>query len=105
MTLTWAFQPLYPEDRAAGPLVERAAALVAEGHRLGADAGALSVTLAPLLRAMLSYYTNRIEGQHTRPADIERALAKQYDADEKQARGCPLIESPNRPDWTPRPNG
>ena len=35
---------------------------------------------------MLSYYTNRIEGQQTRPADIERALAKQYDADVKQAR-------------------
>jgi Fic family protein len=35
---------------------------------------------------MNSYYTNKIEGQHTRPADIERALGKQFDADKKQAR-------------------
>jgi Fic family protein len=35
---------------------------------------------------MNSYYTNKIEGQHTRPADIERALLQQFDADKKQAR-------------------
>lgn len=81
-----AFQPLYPEDRTATPLLDQSAELIAASHRLGAEAGALAPALAPLLRAMLSYYTNRIEGQHTRPADIERALAKQYDADAQQAR-------------------
>lgn len=86
MALAWAFQPLYPEERAAGPLLEQAAALIEESHRLGATAGTVAPAVAPLLRAMLSYYTNRIEGQHTRPADIERALARQYDADQKQAR-------------------
>jgi Fic family protein len=35
---------------------------------------------------MNSYYTNKIEGQHTRPADIDRALSNQYDTDVKQAR-------------------
>ena len=35
---------------------------------------------------MNSYYTNKIEGQHTRPIDIERALNKQFDADKKQAQ-------------------
>lgn len=82
-----AFQPLVPEDRALGPLLEQAAELVAQCHRLTAHAGRpLAQSLAPLLRAMNSYYTNKIEGQHTRPADIERALANQYDADAKQAR-------------------
>ncbi|MEO8009105.1 MAG: Fic family protein, partial [Betaproteobacteria bacterium] len=35
---------------------------------------------------MNSYYTNRIEGQHTRPADIERAIRKDFDADAGIAR-------------------
>lgn len=30
---------------------------------------------------MNSYYTNKIEGEHTRPADIERALRREFDAD------------------------
>jgi Fic family protein len=34
---------------------------------------------------MNSYYTNKIEGQHTRPADIERALHQEFVADRKQA--------------------
>jgi Fic family protein len=67
-------------------LLSRAAELIAEGHRLEAAAGQLSRTLAPLLRAMNSYYTNKIEGQHTRPADIERALHQHFDADKRQAR-------------------
>jgi Fic family protein len=81
-----AFQPLYPEERALGPLLERAAALVTEGHGLGARAGAIATPLRPLLRAMNSYYTNKIEGQHTRPIDIERALHKRFDADRELAR-------------------
>jgi Fic family protein len=35
---------------------------------------------------MNSYYTNKIEGQHTKPADIERALRKDFDADMTMAR-------------------
>lgn len=81
------FQPLFPEERVLGPLLEQAAALASHCHRLSAFAGQpLALALAPRLRAMNSYYTNKIEGQHTRPADIERALTNQYDADAKQAR-------------------
>jgi len=35
---------------------------------------------------MNSYYTNKIEGEHTRPADIERALRKEFDADASLAK-------------------
>lgn len=81
------FQPLFPEGRALAPLLERAASLVTEGHRLSGQAGqSLGAALRPRLRAMSSYYTNKIEGQHTRPADIERALARVFDADARQAR-------------------
>lgn len=81
------FQPLFPEDRVLGPLLELAAELVAECHRLGGHAGEpLGRALRPKLRAMNSYYTNKIEGQHTRPADIERALRKEFDADAALAK-------------------
>ena len=36
------------------------------------------LSLAPLLRAMNSYYTNKIEGQHTLPVEIEQALRKEF---------------------------
>ncbi|MBI2311566.1 MAG: Fic family protein [Betaproteobacteria bacterium] len=81
------FQPLYPEDPVLGPLLELAAELVAECHRLGGQAGAPVIhALRPKLRAMNSYYTNKIEGQHTRPADIERALRQDFDADAALAK-------------------
>ena len=81
-----SFQPLVPAAALLGPLLAQAAALISEGHRLESHAGSLSATLKPLLRAMNSYYTNKIEGQHTRPADIVRVLEHQFDADQKQAR-------------------
>lgn len=81
-----SFQPLLPEAKAGAQLLERAAELVAEGHRLETAARGLSGALSPLLRSMNSYYSNRIEGQHTRPRDIARALAKNLDADRELAR-------------------
>ena len=39
-----------------------------------------------LLRAMNSYYNNRIEGQHTLPVEIEQALHHDYSADTDKAR-------------------
>lgn len=39
-----------------------------------------------LLRHINSYYSNRIEGEHTTPADIERAVKKEYSRDEKKKR-------------------
>ncbi|MEW6221574.1 MAG: Fic family protein [Thermodesulfobacteriota bacterium] len=87
MTDLAVMQPLMPEARLLAPLLEQAAALVADCHRLSSQAGGpLTGALRPRLRAMTSYYTNQIEGQHTRPADIERALAAQFDADLRQAQ-------------------
>ena len=81
------FQPLFPEERVLGPLHDLSGELIRECHRLGGQAGQhLSRALAPRLRAMNSYYTNKIEGQHTRPADIERALRHEFDADAGLAR-------------------
>ena len=85
--ITASFAPLFPEERALGPLLERAAALIAEGYRLGGQASpSLRESLVQLLRAMNSYYTNKIEGQQTLPADIERAVHSQFDADRERAR-------------------
>jgi Fic family protein len=81
------FQPLYPEERVLAPLLEQAAALMSDCHRLGGQAGESIIrALRPRLRAMNSYYTNKIEGQQTRPADIERALRQDFDADAALAR-------------------
>ncbi|MGC2409228.1 MAG: Fic family protein [Methyloceanibacter sp.] len=40
--------------------------------------------LAELVRIMNTYYSNLIEGHHTRPKDIERALAGEFDQDERR---------------------
>lgn len=81
------FQPLFPEERVLGPLQERAAELVKECLTLQGQAGeSMLRALRPRLRAMNSYYTNKIEGQHTRPADIERAIQQDFSADVAIAR-------------------
>jgi Fic family protein len=75
------FSPLYPEERVLGPLQDLAARIVHASHGLARAGEPLAHALRPRLRAMNSYYSNRIEGQHTRPAAIEQALHKQFDAD------------------------
>ncbi len=81
------FQPLFPEEHTLGPLQELASALVKECLGLtGPASRAVKDALRPRLRAMNSYYSHKIEGQHTRPADIERALRKDFDADAAIAR-------------------
>jgi Fic family protein len=40
--------------------------------------------LAELVRVMNTYYSNLIEGHETRPRDIERALAGQFDDDQRR---------------------
>lgn len=40
--------------------------------------------LAEFVRVMNTYYSNLIEGHDTRPSDIERALAREFDRDEER---------------------
>ncbi len=87
MTNLNQFQPLYPETRVLGPLQELASEIIAQCHHLHGQAGESIVrALTPKLRAMNSYYTNKIEGQHTLPINIERALEKDFDADAELAK-------------------
>lgn len=73
------FEPLLPSER----LQER---LLAKAHDLAREASPLAgqpiaAELRGLLRAMNSYYTNRIEGQHTRPHELDQALRRDYSHD------------------------
>jgi Fic family protein len=43
-----------------------------------------AANLADLVRMMNTYYSNLIEGHNTRPRDIERALAGEFDHDEER---------------------
>ena len=73
-----AMEPLMPTD-ASGRLRESASRLLVQSAKLAG-------TLHPITRAgvaqlvvnMNSYYSNLIEGHHTHPADIERALRNDY---------------------------
>src|SRR6267154_562807 len=58
-------------------VAELAAASATLGHSLHSRTAS---NLAALVRIMNSYYSNLIEGHNTRPRDIERALAGQFDA-------------------------
>lgn len=77
------FEPLLPADARLEPLLAKA-------HDLSRAATLLAGTRVPpelrtLLRSMNSYYTNRIEGQHTRPHEIDQALRKDFSKDAKLA--------------------
>ena len=81
------FEPLLPSPLAFEPVLERASDLTRAAAALGSAAmpGARD-SLRTLLRGMNSYYTNRIEGEHTRPADIERALLQDFSSQPDIAR-------------------
>jgi Fic family protein len=73
------FEPLLPSDARIEPLLAKA-------HDLSRLATTLAGTRVPpelrgLLRNMNSYYTNRIEGQHTRPHEIDQALRQDFSKD------------------------
>lgn len=76
-----ALEPLFPMDR-GGELREMAGALLRKSAQLG---GALHPvtrrSVAELLRAMNSYYSNLIEGHNTHPLAIEKALRNDYSSD------------------------
>lgn len=81
------FEPLIPGEPALTPLLERASDLLRAATALtSATASAARADLRTLLRSMNSYYTNRIEGEHTRPSEIERALQQDYSDNADLAR-------------------
>lgn len=72
--------PLMPEraeelEDFALEVIQKSAALGNRQHRVTLD------TLRELLRIINSYYSNRIEGHHTHPHDIVRAMHKEYDSE------------------------
>lgn len=80
-------EPLLPGERRLEPLLEQAGDLIRRADQLSGlcQADAL-VGLRRLLRAMNSYYSNKIEGQHTLPLEIEQALRNDYAQDPDKAR-------------------
>jgi Fic family protein len=80
-------EPLLPGEHRLGGLLEQAHDLIRNADQLAGkyQPGALD-GLRGLLRAMNSYYSNRIEGQHTLPVEIEQALRNDYSADADKAR-------------------
>jgi Fic family protein len=80
----YAITPYYPESRD-----NEMKSLILELHKsAGGLSGAIShhtaTAVAELVVTMNSYYSNLIEGQFTHPLDIEKALKKDYSADEKK---------------------
>lgn len=80
-------EPLLPGEHRLRPLLEHANDLIRQSDRLNGlcRPGALA-GLRHLLRAMNSYYSNKIEGQHTLPLEIEQALRDDYAKDADKAR-------------------
>jgi Fic family protein len=78
----------FPNDAETIPLLDKVADLREKCARLTTRVSPASrAALAPLLRSMNSYYTNRIEGQHTFPADLEAAIEHKFsDQDEIHCR-------------------
>ena len=73
------FEPLLPGPKRQQPLLAKAHDLARAATQLAGLP--VAPELRALLRGMNSYYTNRIEGQHTRPHEIEQALRKDFSGD------------------------
>ncbi len=83
------FEPLIPREAEAkkGGLLALAGDVAARALTLKRTVHPVTeARLAELLRSVNSYYSNRIEGQHTHPRDIERALRKNYSKEPDKAR-------------------
>ena len=72
------FEPLFPSEAAQQPLLAQAHDLARAALQL--TGRPVPIELRRLLRGMNSYYSNRLEGQHTRPYEIEQALQQDFSA-------------------------
>lgn len=73
-------EPLLPEENKA--LTDLATDLVAKSNALaGRLHPIIQTSIGDLVRSMNCYYSNLIEGHHTHPVDIDRALAGDYSAE------------------------
>ena len=73
------FEPLMPGPAKLAGLVEQSRPIVTQSLALqGALAIDARAELQELVRAMNSYYSNRIEGQSTHPLNIEKALKSDF---------------------------
>ncbi|MET4115919.1 hypothetical protein ABIB85_005155 [Bradyrhizobium sp. JR1.5] len=80
MTSPVTMEPLFPEENKA--LSDLATDLVAKGNALaGRLHPVIQQAIGDLVRSMNCYYSNLIEGHHTHPVDIDRALAGDYSAE------------------------
>lgn len=80
-------EPLLPGEHRLGSLLEQAGDLIRSADQLAGMCQPSALTdLRGMLRAMNSYYSNKIEGQHTLPLEIEQALRNDYSADADKAR-------------------
>ena len=76
------FEPLLPRPEVRDGLLTQAHQLQQEALRASGQAHpSVMQAMAPLLRAVNSYYTNKIEGQHTLPREVEAALHAQFSSD------------------------
>lgn len=72
------FEPLLPQQR-LDELRTRTRTVVEKSFQLTSRAHPATIaSLRELVRAMNSYYSNRIEGQSTHPLNIARALRKDF---------------------------
>jgi Fic family protein len=77
MTAVTAMEPMLPEESSA--LENLATDLVAKASTLAGKVNpVLAASIGDLVRSMNCYYSNLIEGHHTYPVDIDRALANDY---------------------------
>lgn len=72
------FEPLLPQNK-VGELQSQSREIAEKSSRLGNGIHLTTIaSIQSLVRSMNSYYSNRIEGQSTHPANIERALAHDF---------------------------
>ncbi|NTV11239.1 MAG: Fic family protein [Zoogloea sp.] len=85
-TLPHQFEPLLPQG-GLEELRARSRDIVERSFRLTGSAHPATIaSLRELVRAMNSYYSNRIEGQGTHPRNIERALRRDFSGKPDVAR-------------------